>query len=160
MPKQEQNDETPMGDTPKDETSEGETPRKRGGGPPLGSQNAFRHGLVAGKLPTDLAFVENKTNAFRRLIEKQVIDLKGEINLNDACSINSASKWERHGQLALAWLRELQEQDAPLSERLRFSEAASKASDNRDRNIASLRLDVKPEPISLADYIIETSRDK
>lgn len=34
------------------ESPEGEEPRKGKGGPPKGSQNAIRHGMLAGKLPS------------------------------------------------------------------------------------------------------------
>ncbi len=54
----------------------------------------------------------------------------------DAAAINSILKWERHGLLAAHWLRHEADKLSP-SDRLRFSEAIAKASDNRDRNIAA-----------------------
>ena len=160
MSKPKQSGERPVDASPEGEGFRAGEPKKHAGGAPRGSINAIRHGLVAGKLPASLEWVEKKTNAFRRGLERQVLDLKGEISVSDACSINSACKWERHGMLALNWLRELQQTDAAISERLRFSEAAAKASDARDRNIAALRLDVKPEPLSLDQYIIETTSQR
>lgn len=133
------------------ESPEGEEPRKGKGGPPKGSQNAIRHGMLAGKLPKKLEWVEKKANAFRRRLEAAVEASRGEegISLTDAAVINTATKWERHAMLAQYWLRE---QEATLSagDRLRFSEAIAKASDNRDRNIRSLGLDAKP----LAPWVI------
>ncbi len=107
--------------------------------------------MLAGKLPKKLEWVEKKANAFRRRLEAAVEVSRGEegISLTDVAVINTATKWERHAMLAQYWLRE---QEATLSagDRLRFSEAIAKASDNRDRNIRSLGLDAKP----LAPWVI------
>jgi hypothetical protein len=84
--------------------------------------------------------VENAVNSLRRQVEEAVIAAKGEITLSDAATINSVLKWERHGQLALTWLRREAANLSP-SDRLRFSEAIAKASDNRDKAIRSLGLD-------------------
>lgn len=124
------------------EAPEGE-PQKRSGGPPKGSTNAIRHGMMTSKLPKKLEWVEKKANAFRRRLEAAVEEAKGDITLTDAATINTAVKWERHAMLAQAWLRE-QEATLSASDRLRFSEAIAKASDNRDRNIRQLGLDSKP----------------
>jgi hypothetical protein len=77
-------------------------------------------------------------------VEAALMAAKGEISIVDAAAINSILKWERHGLLAAHWLRHEAEK-LSASDRLRFSEAIAKASDNRDRNIASLGLDA-PEP--------------
>lgn len=148
-----------MADSPKNESPEQESPKPNRGGPPKGSQNAFRHGLVAGKLPPRLGFVEIKANIFRRKLEASVLDVKGTISLTDAACINSACKWERHGQLALYWLTK-EAETMPVAERLRFSEAAAKASDARDKAIKALGLDTPAEPKKLSDYIIEMGGSK
>ena len=134
--------ETPMAKAPKNDPPDGDPPTKRRGGPPKGSQNALRHGLYAGKLSKGLGYVEKRINAFRRIIEQQVVASKGSISMTDAACINSACKWERHGCLAQDWLRKEAAQLSP-SDRLKFSEAIAKASDNRDRNLRQLGLDVK-----------------
>ncbi len=132
-----------MDDSLNDATAKPESPPKNKGGPPKGSANAARHYLKGGKLPKHLAYVENRINAFRRHLEAAVIDLKGEVSLLDAAGISSACKWERHGVLAQHWLRK-EAATLSASDRLRFSEAIAKASDQRDRNLRLLGLDAKP----------------
>lgn len=132
-----------MSETANNETPEGEPPVNRGGAP-KGSQNALRHGLNAGKLPRKLAFVENAVNAFRRRLEAIVLEVKGEVTIGDAATINSACKWERHGMLAQAWLRK-EESSMTVDQRLKFSETIAKASDARDKCIRSLGLDKLPD---------------
>lgn len=100
-----------------------------------------RHYMKGGKLPTKLKYIEGRCNQLRRDCEQAVLDAKGEITLQDAAAINSILKWERHGCLAAHWLRtEMDKLSA--ADRLRFSEAIAKASDNRDRCIRALALDV------------------
>ncbi len=127
-----------------------ESPPKGKGGPPLGSQNAFRHGMKAGKLPKGMAYIEKRTNLYRLELEGAVLDVKGSISVADAAAINTACKWERHAMLALHWIRKDSEKDVPTlsaNDHLRFSEAIAKASDARDRNIRLLGLDAKaPAP--------------
>ena len=65
---------------------------------------------------------------------------KGEVNIVDAAAVNSILKWERHGLLAQHWLRK-EADKLSAGDRLRFSEAIAKASDNRDKNIRTLGLD-------------------
>jgi len=120
---------------------------KRGPGAPLGSANGLKHGLKAkryamhgGKLAKGLQYIEKRVNALRRQVEAALIEVKGEIGLVDAAAVNSILKWERHGLLASHWLRK-EADKLSASDRLRFSEAIAKASDNRDRNIRSLGLD-------------------
>ncbi len=109
-------------------------------GPPKGNSNNLRHGMRGGKLPPGCQYIENRVNSLRRQIESALIAAKGEIGIVDAAAINSILKWERHGLLAAHWLRH-EADKLSASDRLRFSEAIAKASDNRDRNIRSLGLD-------------------
>jgi hypothetical protein len=90
-----------------------------------------------------LQYVEHRINAFRRHLESEVVATKGEVNIVDAAAINSACKWERHGLLAQHWLRHEAEK-LSCTDRLKFSEAIAKASDNRDKNIRALGLDAEP----------------
>ena len=121
-------------------------------GPKPGNTNAQRHGMSGGKLPQGCQYIEHRVNKLRRQMEAATVDLKGEINILDAASINSILKWERHGLLAAHWLRH-EIDSLKAADRLKFSEAIAKASDNRDRNIKALGLDIKPEPIKLADHL-------
>ena len=123
-------------------------------GPPAGNTNAVRHGLKGGKLPKGCQYIEHRVNALRRQVEEAVLDVKGEITLVDAAMVNSILKWERHGLLAQHWLRH-EADKLSASDRLRFSEAIARASDNRDRAIKALGLDAPPKPVTLGDYIAE-----
>ncbi|MCI0643212.1 MAG: hypothetical protein L0Y72_06530 [Gemmataceae bacterium] len=109
-------------------------------GPPKGNSNAQRHGMKGGKLPKGCMYIEHRVNSLRRQMETALMEAKGEINIIDAAAINSILKWERHGLLAAHWLRK-EADKLSASDRLRFSEAIAKASDNRDRNIRALGLD-------------------
>ena len=116
------------------------TTERKGGAQPENT-NSVRHGFYAGKLPGHLEYIEKRVNKQRRELEALVIARKGDVSVMDAAAINSVLKWERHGVLANHWLRE---QDATLSaaDKLKFSEAVAKASDNRDRALAKLKLDI------------------
>ena len=123
-----------MTTTPKPDTSKSKC------GPPKGSTNAARHYMRGGKLPKALAYVENRCNALRRNLESAVLAVKGEIGITDTATINTVMKHERHGALALHYLRIAADTLTP-SEILRFSAEAAKASDNRDKCIRLLNLD-------------------
>jgi hypothetical protein len=110
------------------------------GGAPLGDINSQRHGLRGSKLPKQCRYVERRLNRLRDEQETAVLAVKGEMSLLDAAAITSAVKWERHGLLAAHWLRHEADR-LSAADRLRFSEAVAKASDNRDRNIRLLALD-------------------
>ncbi len=126
--------------------------KKGRSGAPKGSANAMRHGLRAGKLPKDAKYIEWQMNSLRRELEAAVIAVKGEVNLLDAATIQTAVKWERHGALALRWLRVEGDKLKP-TERLHFSREIARASTERDKALAALGLDVKPEPIDLTTYL-------
>lgn len=135
---------TPDNDTPKGENTPLKFCGKKGrSGAPKGNQNSSRHYLHAGKLPPNLQYIEHRINNFRRHLETQLIAKKGEVGIVDAAAINSACKWERHGILAQHWLRHEAEK-LNASDRLKFSEAIAKASDNRDKNLRMLGLDAAP----------------
>jgi hypothetical protein len=109
-------------------------------GPAKGNGNAIRHGMKGNKLPKGCAYIENRVNSLRRQVEAALIEAKGAINIVDAAAVNSILKWEKHGLLAAHWLRK-EADKLSAGDRLKFSEAIAKASDNRDRNIRLLGLD-------------------
>jgi len=134
-------DETRRKETGRNETGKGRFCGKPGrSGPPKGNDNALRHGMRGSKLPKGCQYIENRVNSLRRQIEAALIEARGEVGIVDAAAVNSILKWERHGLLASHWLR-LEADKLSASDRLRFSEAIAKASDNRDRNIRALQLD-------------------
>ncbi len=130
-------------------------PGSRPRGAPKGNNNGagnVRHGLKGSKLPPGCKYIEHRVNALRRQCEEAVLELKGSVNIIDAAAINSILKWERHGLLAAHWLRHEIDNLSP-SDRLKFSESIARASDNRDKNIRALGLDVQPKPIDLQTYL-------
>jgi len=134
---------TPMTEPPKSDTRNGFHGKPGRSSPKPGSpatMNGLRHGMRDGKLPKGCAYIEYRLNSLRRQVEAAVVETKGEIGIVDAAAINSILKWERHGLLAAHWLRKEAEKLSP-SDRLRFSEAIARASDNRDKNIRALGLD-------------------
>lgn len=108
-------------------------------GAPKDNRNNMRHGLKAGKLPADAQYIEHQMNALRRQLEDAVIATKGEVSLTDAAHVQTAIKWERHGALALRWLRVDGENLKPV-ERLTFSREIARASAERDKAIAAMDL--------------------
>ena len=109
-------------------------------GAPKGNQNAARHYMTSSMLPKHLKFVEHKTNAFRRSLETEVMNVHGAISVSHAAAINTATKFEKHGALAAYYLRTKLDTLSP-SDYLKFSEAVAKASASRDKAIARLQLD-------------------
>lgn len=117
-----------------------------------GNRNAIRHGLFAGVLPDKCKHVEMQVNKLRRQIEDSVLKLRGEITLVDAAHIQTAIKFERHGALALTYLRRKGDELKPM-ELLQFSREIAMASRERDKALAALRLDEKPPPLDLQGYL-------
>ncbi len=136
-----------MANTLNNDTDNGRT---RGGQPK--NRNSMRHGLRAGKLPAKCQYIEIQMNGLRRQLEDAVVDAKGEVSLLDAASIQTAIKWERHGALALRWLR-IEGDSLKLTDRLAFSREIARASTERDKALRLLDLDVSPEPLSLETYL-------
>lgn len=124
-----------------DDTDKGDVNK---GGAPAGNANAMRHGLKAAKLPAGCKYIEHAINALRRQLEAAVVSLRREVTLLDAAAIQTACKWEKHGRLAEHWLRHEHEKLTP-TERLNFSREAARAAAERDKALASLRLDGKPD---------------
>jgi hypothetical protein len=147
-----------MGNTPKKALDKA-TPKRFCGvkcksGPAVGNANAMRHGLKAGQLPKDAKYIEYRLNAFRRTLEQAVLSARGEVNIPDAAYIQTCLRWERHACLAQRWLVKAGDTLKP-EQRLTFSREIARASAERDKAIAALQLDVKPEPIDLKTYLIE-----
>lgn len=137
--------EAPVMNTPAKRALSPDFHGKKGrSGPPKGSTNAAKHYMRAGKLPKCMKYIETRINGFKRHLEALVLDARGEVTVTDAAHIDTAAKWERHGCLALRWLRTEGENLKP-SEKLSYSEAIAKASMNRDKAIEKLELNVKPE---------------
>jgi hypothetical protein len=109
-------------------------------GPAKGNRNALRHGLRGGALPADAKYIENRLNGFRRQLEDAVAERTGEVSIPDAAAIQTALRWERHAALAQRWLTK-EYDDMKPEQRLHFSREIARASTERDKAIAALRLD-------------------
>ncbi len=126
--------------TPKTPTGANSPAKPRGkGGAPKGSCNAIRHGLRCGQLPKDAKYIEHRLNAFRRTLETAVMAVRGEVTIPDAANIQTAIRWERHACLAQRWLTKQFDELKPV-DRLTFSREIARASGERDKAVAALRL--------------------
>jgi hypothetical protein len=98
------------------------------------------HRLVLGSLPPSLARVERQARQFRSAVEQAVMDRYGAISVTQACFVNSAARWERHAMLATRWLRERADAMDDAT-RLSYSRDIARASSERDKALAALKLD-------------------
>ena len=135
--------------TASEPTAEAKPKRNTGGkkgrsGAPVGNTNAIRHGLVAGMLPPNCRYIENRLNRFRRLLEAQVIAVHGSVSLTHAAHIQTSLRHERHSMLCQRWLR-LEEQNLKASDKIAFSRELAKASTERDKALKELNLDKPPK---------------
>ncbi len=122
---------------------------------PRQNRTGLRHGLKAGELPPNCKYIEVRLNKFRRTLEDVLLASKNEVSLTDAAYVQTALRWERHAALSQRWMRLKSEELKPV-ELLHFSREIARASAERDRAIAMLHLNVKPEPPRLAGYIEAT----
>ena len=79
------------------------------GGAPEGNANATKHGirgfLCGGKLPKGASYIRKQVNRYRRAIEAEIIDLRGEITITEASIVQTVTRHEIVCQLATRWLR-------------------------------------------------------
>ena len=140
---------TANADTINESTLNTDTPAPFGGAP-CGNANALTHGLDSdpavgqrrlkmGKLPSGLARIEREANRFRRMLENAVVSLYGVVDVDAMLAIDEATKWHRHSDLALRWLRDNHDRLSP-TERLTFSREISKAAGERAKAVARLKL--------------------
>lgn len=133
--------ETPNSDTPLSDTKKPKFCGKKGrSGAPKNNRNNLRHGLKAGQLPADAKYIEIRLNTFRQKLEDAVMLVRGEVSLVDAAAIQTCLRWERHAALAQRWLVKATD-DLKPTERLNFSREIARASSERDKALAALKLD-------------------
>lgn len=121
----------------------------RKAGAPKQNRNNLRHGLRGGQLPKDAKYIELRLNAFRNSLEDIVLANRGEVSLTDAAIIQTCLRWERHAALAQRWLTKENNKLKP-AERLHFSREIARASTERDKALALLKLDTAKDPWSEA----------
>lgn len=107
--------------------------------------------LVLGSLGDSQARVETDAYSYRRTLEEACLEANGEITLVHAHAIDAATRWMRHGQLALAWLRE-HEPKMDHAQRLAYSKAIAEAADRRDKSVERLKLDRDAEDVAANFY--------
>lgn len=106
---------------------------------PTHNRNRLTHGcrtLVHGRLPAGGTYIARIVRKLAVQIEAEVMRARGEINVTDAASINTAIRWERHALLCQRWLR-IGEGLTP-SDQARFSREICTASERRDAAIRAL----------------------
>lgn len=95
-------------------------------------------------MPRDCRKLEAVVNGLRRVLEDEVWGVRGEVSLADALCIHTATRWERHSQLAAKWLmREAANMTA--ADRLNYSREVARASAERDKAIQALGLPKRPD---------------
>lgn len=107
--------------------------------------------LALGSLPPSLARVERSAYQFRRALEDAYTLAYGDVDFQAAAIIQTASRWERHAGLALRWLRD-HEQELDHAERLGYSREIARASSERDKAIASLKLGAARKTLAATLY--------
>src|SRR5262249_46390584 len=117
-----------------------ETPQDRKSHAGKGNRNALRHGLKAGKMPDDCAYLEIRLNSLRRTLEDAVLAAYGGVDETRAAIILRAIDWERHRTLCQRWMR-LKGKNLPLSDLLRLSEGMAKGSTELSKAIEALGLE-------------------
>ena len=113
--------------------------QKQAIGAPIGNRNACRSGMHGSGLPKGCEYIQRSCNEFRRALERAVEDARGQVLLLDAANISTAFRHERHCQLAQRWLR-IEGDKMSHSDRLAHSREVARASSERDRSIAALKL--------------------
>ena len=121
-------------------------------GAPKENRNALRHGLKGGNLPKDAKYIQHRLNGFRRQLEDHVLELRGEVSIVEAATIQTILRWERHASLALRWLNKSADSLTAM-ERLHFSREIARASTERDKSLRELKLDKEPEIVDLKTYV-------
>ena len=118
-----------------------------------GNTNAIRHGLTVGTLPAGCTYVTRAIAELRRALEQTVLNLRGEISLFDAATIQTTLRWERHAILAQRWLRK-EKETLSADRKVFFSREIARASAERDKCLKDLGLDRRATNDSQAGAIV------
>ena len=97
------------------------------------------HRLPLGRLPDAERAVERACYAFRRGLERAVVEAHGRVSLPQAAAISTATRWERVARVAA---RRLAERGTDMSDEcyLAYVRETAKASGERDKAIDRLAL--------------------
>lgn len=119
---------TTMPSTPTARTADGRTERKR------------LTRLALGELPANMRGAGKTAGKLRLALEAAVIDRHGDIDLVRAGLIVTACRWERHAAIA-GWLLRQHAETMTHAERLTYSREIARASAERDKAVAALKLE-------------------
>lgn len=121
-------DGTTLSSTTFSSTADGRTERKR------------LTRLALGELPATMRGAGKTASRLRLALEAAVAERHGEIDLVHAGLIVTACRWERHAAIA-SWLFRRDFATLTAGERLTYSREIARASAERDKAVASLRLE-------------------
>ena len=132
-------------------------------GPPVGNLNSVRNGanltrLVLGELPQTMRRQTQTARKYRRALEVQVAEVKGEVNTVDAHLIDEAVTAEMHAAVC-RWLLRTRLDKMTVSDIARCSEQILKSKTIRNRAIERLGLDAPPPSPWIIDVPAEESHD-
>jgi hypothetical protein len=137
--------------------------KKGRSGPAPGNMNALKSGsrlnhrrLVVGELPGSMVAIKREARKYRRGLEAEVLAIKSEINLVDAHMIDTASAGTIAAGIA-RWLLRNRIDQMSVTDIRGCGQDIVKAKTKRDAAVRQLGLDIPPEPVSLSDYVIESS---
>jgi hypothetical protein len=126
---------------PQESLGETKTKRPSKGGAPKGNKNRMLHGMYSlslGTGPKDTGYIQRLCYAFRRYLEEAVVELRQEVAISDAATIQTCIRWERHALLAQRWIRT--EEKLTIEQKISISREIATASDKRDQCIKALGL--------------------
>jgi hypothetical protein len=115
-----------------------DTRKKRGA--PVGNRNATRHGLRGSKGPADALYVDMQARSLRRSIEQE-LEARGDKTLYREALLQSCMRHETRALLAAKWLRDNFD-SLDLEKRLALTATISRATDDRDKCLQRMGLDV------------------
>lgn len=120
-------------------------------GPPKGSMNALRRGgtvnpkrLVVGELPSRMVAVKREAREYRRTLEAEVVEVKGQIDTTDAHLIDTAAAATVQAGIC-RWLLRNKVASMSVSDIRNCSSDIVRAKERRDAAVRALKLDA-PEP--------------
>ena len=64
-------------------------------GAQIGNRNALRHGLKAGKMPTEMHYLEPRILRLRRSLEDQIVDIRGEVTVSPTLNFDGENNLHR-----------------------------------------------------------------
>lgn len=127
--------------------------KKGRSGAPKGTRSMLKNGskirlhrLILGEFPPSMAHIRNVACGYRRVLERQVVDAKGEITFLDAHKINTATAASAAAHIC-RWLMQHRLEKMATKDIAICSSMVVKNLEKRDAAVRSLNLDAPPPPI-------------